>query len=199
LQTDPSIAILDRHTDELGIDSLVAVDIRSWFIKELNVEMPILKILGGFTPAELVAEAQDKTPQSLVPNLGKEIDASLMIVARAQRHAAVVLQKLMPAESHFTTFDEEEEHSRPETVNSSILAASERLAPSYLRLNPASEFPQALAEVAEMMAEIRPSHQYRRVPLRQIILSPKSPTGFSSVLFRCLWPIPILVSPALPY
>ncbi|KAI9699171.1 MAG: Type I Iterative PKS [Bogoriella megaspora] len=31
---------------DLGIDSLVAVDIRSWFLKELNFDMPVLKILG---------------------------------------------------------------------------------------------------------------------------------------------------------
>ena len=30
----------------LGIDSLVAVEIRSWFVKELNFDMPVLKLLG---------------------------------------------------------------------------------------------------------------------------------------------------------
>lgn len=32
---------------DMGIDSLVAVEIRTWFLKELAVEVPVLKILGG--------------------------------------------------------------------------------------------------------------------------------------------------------
>ena len=31
----------------LGIDSLVAVEVRSWFLKELAVDVPILQLLGG--------------------------------------------------------------------------------------------------------------------------------------------------------
>ena len=41
----------------LGIDSLVAVEIRSWFLKELNVDVPVLKIIGGDSIAELCTEA----------------------------------------------------------------------------------------------------------------------------------------------
>ena len=37
---------------ELGVDSLVAVEIRSWFIKEVDKDMPVLKVLGGSTLAE---------------------------------------------------------------------------------------------------------------------------------------------------
>jgi len=41
---------------ELGVDSLTAVEIRSWFKVELNIDVPILKILGGATVAGLSAE-----------------------------------------------------------------------------------------------------------------------------------------------
>lgn len=41
----------------IGIDSLVAVEIRSWFLKELNVDVPVLKIIGGDSIAELCTEA----------------------------------------------------------------------------------------------------------------------------------------------
>ncbi|KAI0882956.1 uncharacterized protein GGS22DRAFT_190934 [Annulohypoxylon maeteangense] len=51
---------------EQGVDSLVAVDIRSWFMKELEVDVPTLKILGGGTIADLVKTALDKMP-SLQP------------------------------------------------------------------------------------------------------------------------------------
>lgn len=41
----------------IGIDSLVAVEIRSWFLKELNVDIPVLKIIGGDSIADLCTEA----------------------------------------------------------------------------------------------------------------------------------------------
>ncbi|KAI2472698.1 hypothetical protein F4781DRAFT_318834 [Annulohypoxylon bovei var. microspora] len=49
---------------EQGVDSLVAVDIRSWFLKELEVDVPTLKILGGGTIADLVKTALDKMPSA---------------------------------------------------------------------------------------------------------------------------------------
>jgi aryl carrier-like protein len=36
----------------IGIDSLMASDLRSWFLSELEVDVPVLKILGGLTVQE---------------------------------------------------------------------------------------------------------------------------------------------------
>lgn len=47
---------------EQGVDSLVAVDIRAWFLKELAVDVPTLKVLGGGSIADLVKAALDKMP-----------------------------------------------------------------------------------------------------------------------------------------
>jgi len=49
-------------TDQ-GVDSLVAVDIRSWFLKELGVDIPTLKILGGNSIADLANAALEKIPE----------------------------------------------------------------------------------------------------------------------------------------
>lgn len=38
---------------ELGIDSLVAVEIRTWFVRELGAEVPVVKILGGDSVLQL--------------------------------------------------------------------------------------------------------------------------------------------------
>lgn len=46
----------------IGIDSLVAVEIRSWFLKELNVDLPVLKIIGGDSIADLCTEALSRLP-----------------------------------------------------------------------------------------------------------------------------------------
>ncbi|KAL8719836.1 MAG: hypothetical protein Q9225_003214 [Loekoesia sp. 1 TL-2023] len=41
----------------LGVDSLMAVEIRSWFLSELDVDVPVLKLLGGASISEICAEA----------------------------------------------------------------------------------------------------------------------------------------------
>lgn len=62
---------------ELGVDSLVAVDLRSWFTNELGLDMPVLKILGGASVADLIEDAVKRLPAELVPNLvsGSEAQA----------------------------------------------------------------------------------------------------------------------------
>lgn len=47
---------------ELGIDSLVAVEVRSWFLKELKVDIPVLKVVGGASLSELCERALEKLP-----------------------------------------------------------------------------------------------------------------------------------------
>lgn len=54
---------------EYGIDSLVAVEVRGWFLKELKTDMPVLKVLGGGSVAVLCQEALEKLPDSYLPAL----------------------------------------------------------------------------------------------------------------------------------
>ncbi|KUI61972.1 Polyketide synthase-nonribosomal peptide synthetase [Cytospora mali] len=60
---------------ELGVDSLLAVDMRSWFTKELDLDMPVLKILGGATVADLVEDAVKRLSPDLIPNVVKSAAA----------------------------------------------------------------------------------------------------------------------------
>ena len=41
----------------LGVDSLMAVEVRSWYVKEINTDIPVLRILGGASSSELCTEA----------------------------------------------------------------------------------------------------------------------------------------------
>jgi hybrid polyketide synthase/nonribosomal peptide synthetase ACE1 len=66
--------IIDQSTADLGIDSLNAVEIRSWFLKELKVDMPILRILSGATVGELLAFAQEKLPEEFLQGIGSNTD-----------------------------------------------------------------------------------------------------------------------------
>ena len=69
---EPSF-LLERAADDLGIDSLVAVELRSWFLRELDVDVPVLKILGGAKIAELVEFAVNKLPSALAPEFNDQI------------------------------------------------------------------------------------------------------------------------------
>ena len=45
---------------ELGCDSLLAMEIRTWFQKEVKVDVPVLKMLGGATLADICRDATRK-------------------------------------------------------------------------------------------------------------------------------------------
>ncbi|KAJ5948184.1 polyketide synthase [Penicillium verhagenii] len=60
---------------ELGIDSLVAVDMRVWFSRELDLDLPVLKLLGGATVEDMVEDAVSRLSPDLIPNV-QEAQAS---------------------------------------------------------------------------------------------------------------------------
>lgn len=48
---------------------MIAVEIRSWFLKEYQVDIQVLKILGGATIGEILDLALQKLPRELIPNI----------------------------------------------------------------------------------------------------------------------------------
>ncbi|UZP36441.1 hypothetical protein NXS19_004257 [Fusarium pseudograminearum] len=52
-----TVALVDQ-----GVDSLVGVDIRTWCIKELEVDVPVLKILGGASVVDLADYILESLP-----------------------------------------------------------------------------------------------------------------------------------------
>jgi hybrid polyketide synthase/nonribosomal peptide synthetase ACE1 len=60
----------DAPLVELGIDSLVAVEVRSWFLKVLKVDIPVLKLVGGSSLDEICELAMKKLPEDLVAQIG---------------------------------------------------------------------------------------------------------------------------------
>ena len=57
------------RTDELGLDSLVAVRIRSWFLNNYKVNIPALRILKGTSLQELIGQAVEEVPDDLTPKI----------------------------------------------------------------------------------------------------------------------------------
>ena len=61
--------LMSMRSKEVGIDSLVAVDIRSWCLKTFEVAVPVLKIMGNDTLASLAEYVSESVPTSLLPNV----------------------------------------------------------------------------------------------------------------------------------
>lgn len=57
------------RTDELGIDSLVAVKLRTWLSSNYEVSIPTLEILGGITLDQLSQKVLETLPESAIPNV----------------------------------------------------------------------------------------------------------------------------------
>ncbi|KAI0552262.1 hypothetical protein F4679DRAFT_581566 [Xylaria curta] len=62
-------SLMRMRSDEIGMDSLIAVGLRSWFLKQLSVSIPVLRILNGVSIGELVEEAVAKISPELAPGL----------------------------------------------------------------------------------------------------------------------------------
>ncbi|KAK9775318.1 putative Carrier domain-containing protein [Seiridium cardinale] len=55
--------------DELGTDSLMAVEIRTWLIKTLQVNIPVLQILNGMSIGQLINAAIEGIPHGKIPGV----------------------------------------------------------------------------------------------------------------------------------
>lgn len=69
-------AILNSATDQLGFDSLIAVEVRSWFHKTFGVSMSTLEILSGVTI------------NGIITNACLKVKADLAITTHAAAHPA---------------------------------------------------------------------------------------------------------------
>jgi nucleoside-diphosphate-sugar epimerase len=72
LQTPSGVSdeeILSKRGLELGLDSLVSVDIRSWFLRYFQLSIPILKIMSNDTMANIIQSAIKDIPTDMVPKM----------------------------------------------------------------------------------------------------------------------------------
>ena len=84
LQLSDQAMDYDAPLVELGIDSLVAVEVRSWLLKEFRVDIPVLKVVGGASLTELCQKALEKMPEELLTGLGKEATERLKTDPKTQ-------------------------------------------------------------------------------------------------------------------
>ncbi|KAI1445302.1 polyketide synthase [Annulohypoxylon stygium] len=67
----PNDRILSKSGKELGLDSLISVDIRSWFSKSFQASVPVLKIMSNETMADLIQSTLESIPSELTPQVPK--------------------------------------------------------------------------------------------------------------------------------
>lgn len=103
---------------EQGVDSLMAVEVRSWFIKELDVDIPVLKILGGMSVPDLVDESLDLLSPSI-------LDVTSLEAGNAQpaKPTTVIPQTptgVTPPESSQGTSDQDKPYTGSDSSHSPI-------------------------------------------------------------------------------
>ncbi|TLD04871.1 uncharacterized protein PgNI_10061 [Pyricularia grisea] len=67
-------AFLRRSTSSLGVDSLVAVELRTWVFREFEVDIPVFKILADTSFGDIVNFILAVFPESLVPCFDRDSD-----------------------------------------------------------------------------------------------------------------------------
>lgn len=64
--------LMQMHSNELGIDSLISVDIRNWLLKSLSLSVPVLRIMSSNSMMGLVYYAAENISPEIVPNIPPE-------------------------------------------------------------------------------------------------------------------------------
>ena len=125
LQADTNRQILDIPLDELGMDSLVAVEIRSWFLKELKADIPVLKILKGSTPNALLDSVWESLPVDLVGSRAPTAQPKAELSSQEEESQAAPVQGPAPqlppqkaTEESFTTTPSDQTDARSSSSTS---------------------------------------------------------------------------------
>ncbi|KFA71222.1 hypothetical protein S40288_03866 [Stachybotrys chartarum IBT 40288] len=61
--------LMAMRSGDIGVDSLISVDLRSWFLKAIGVSVPVLRIMSDEAMLALVHYAMSLLPQEIVPQL----------------------------------------------------------------------------------------------------------------------------------
>ncbi|KAJ5970083.1 ketoacyl-synt-domain-containing protein, partial [Penicillium vulpinum] len=64
-----AVLVPETQLSELGVDSLMAADLRTWFLKKLGVDIPILLMLSGSSIQVIASSAADKLDPNTIPHV----------------------------------------------------------------------------------------------------------------------------------
>jgi hypothetical protein len=77
---------MELRWDEIGVDSLIAVEMRSWFLQNYEANIPVLSILGGVSLADLVNQAVREMPEHLAPSIVSDKEDGMPLETNRRPH-----------------------------------------------------------------------------------------------------------------
>ncbi|KAK5996292.1 PKS-NRPS hybrid synthetase cheA [Cladobotryum mycophilum] len=130
LQIPADREILDTGLDDLGMDSLVAVEVRSWFLKELSADVTVLQVLNGGTAKALLQPVKEKVFESMAlgPDSGNSSSESKPAPAVVKPQTAKeIVKPQVSNEAPESTLDtlETKSESKVTSESSSVLGATD--------------------------------------------------------------------------
>ncbi|KAF7714216.1 Hybrid PKS-NRPS synthetase [Penicillium ucsense] len=139
---------MDRHAPlvSVGIDSLVAVEARSWFLKELQVDIPVLKLVGGASIQDICEVVLEKLPEKLKGNLGKQdapTDKAMSATATTSASTTVIPESMSESSSQVAC-----------TPPSSASTTDGSLPDEELKISPPSIAPKAAAHQRKIIKRV---------------------------------------------
>lgn len=93
--------LMNMRSSDLGLDSLISVDIRSWFLKNFRVSIPVLKIMASDAQMiGLVEAAAEGVPAELIPLVEGAKPSSAIVPEEDINGAANGMDHGMAAHDH---------------------------------------------------------------------------------------------------
>lgn len=121
-------SFLAQSTAAFGVDSLIAVEVQRWFMRDLGVDIPVLKILSDTTIQGLVDFAIDHLPDDLTPNLDASKNAlDAITMDSLQMGPTAISGPHVPAE----TIEPEPEHESELEQESGLTVSGDLWQGSY--------------------------------------------------------------------
>lgn len=150
--SDKDLSIIHLRTDEMGIDSLIAVEIRTWFLKNLEVNMPVLKILSGASIGELLDHAMENLPESFKSNIGNIGDVSTNFQKPEVQSDLPTGEIYLPpsstdeisSQAEVSSLEESSDSSLPGSSKSGQLQIKPSISSQYLERTEAMSFGQSM-------------------------------------------------------
>jgi len=142
LQSQPDELDTKVSLMQLGIDSLIAVEIRSWFLKSVGVDMPVLRIIGGSSITDICKDAMARLPQLVQQEASESALLSGSITSSGSRGSG--------AESPTTSMASTPPFRRDATEGDTTITAAEQ---DFERIGPMSHAQRRLYFLHEYLAD----------------------------------------------
>lgn len=148
----------------LGLDSLVAVEVRSWLIKTLEVDVPVLKILGGASLSGICQDVVGKLPTSLRPwraTSEESVDKdSALDSSTSNCPAQAVTTKSEIGPSLFQHLEESALTHEVVDLNKTVSGSSDQITEATSQTQPPEVIYERVSEVSPAQAQLYFLYEY---------------------------------------